>query len=281
MALPPHLTRDQAECIIEARQDAFGYEPPSEGEPPCSEWYLNFADPDLFCAYGGPLFAQDEMQVAEHAALASLREALLDSGVEPLTVENGQPTPIVITGVQRRCAVATDPNPAEGRPHGLYGNNFARASPEAISRATTPITPPTITNIIAMAAPTGGSGAYTRDEIRYILQTAYTGFSAARIESRRERGEDVRVVVHTGFWGCGAFGGNRVLMAALQLLTAHLSNVNRLIFHTFDESGSAAFAQPREMVQHDLIRTGRQPKTSQLVGLLHSKRFRWGVSDGN
>jgi hypothetical protein len=52
------------------------------------EWYLNFAHYNLFCAYGGSLFAQDEMQVAEHPPLCSLREALLDSNIKPLTVES-------------------------------------------------------------------------------------------------------------------------------------------------------------------------------------------------
>ncbi len=40
------------------------------------EWHVNFADPRLFTAYGLGLFAQDEMQVAEHPALGALREAL-------------------------------------------------------------------------------------------------------------------------------------------------------------------------------------------------------------
>src|SRR5438034_509006 len=38
------------------------------GDPaaPSLEWHVNFADPRLFAAYGSGLFAQDEMQVAEH-----------------------------------------------------------------------------------------------------------------------------------------------------------------------------------------------------------------------
>ena len=43
----------------------------------CVEWHVNFADPRLFVAYGSGLFAQDEIQVAEHPLLASIREALL------------------------------------------------------------------------------------------------------------------------------------------------------------------------------------------------------------
>src|SRR5829696_8622591 len=36
-------------------------------------WHLNFAGPDLFFAYGSAAFAQDEIQVAEHPVLGSVR----------------------------------------------------------------------------------------------------------------------------------------------------------------------------------------------------------------
>lgn len=46
---------------------------------PCR--HVNFADPNMFVAYSGPLFAQDEIQVMEHPTLASVREYLLDKKV--------------------------------------------------------------------------------------------------------------------------------------------------------------------------------------------------------
>ncbi len=40
-----------------------------------------------------------------------------------------------------------------------------------------------------------------------------TGFQRRAVgETTRLRGESCRAVIHTGFWGCGAFGGNRELM---------------------------------------------------------------------
>ena len=45
--------------------------------------------------------------------------------------------------------------------------------------------------------------------------TLIAGFRAAVLES-----DGNAVVVHTGFCGCGAFGGHRVLMAMLQLVAA-------------------------------------------------------------
>src|SRR5690349_20415929 len=35
-------------------------------------WHVNFADPELFVAYGSRLLAQDELQCAEHPALCSI-----------------------------------------------------------------------------------------------------------------------------------------------------------------------------------------------------------------
>jgi hypothetical protein len=62
------------DVAFETRAGIFDYPPP---EPGAVAWHLNFADAHLFCAYGTGLFAQDEMQVAEHPILASLREALI------------------------------------------------------------------------------------------------------------------------------------------------------------------------------------------------------------
>ncbi len=87
--------------------------------------------------------------------------------------------------------------------------------------ATTFIDPPTFSNIVAMEAPPGGHGPYTRDEIEDILATAFIGFSACRLESG-----SVGAIVHTGNWGTGAYGGDRVLMALLQLIAARLAGLD-------------------------------------------------------
>jgi len=276
MPLPQSFSAASYPTEIEAREDLFGYEPTSEGSG-IVEWYLNFADPDPFCAYGGPLLAQDEMQVAEHPALGSLREALLDSNIALWTEQEGEPTPVLIMGVERCCAIATEPNASQGRPQGLYGNNFARASAEAIERATTPIRPPTITNIIAMAAPSGGSGIYSLEQIDFILRTAFTGFSAARIESSRTLTQPPFMVVHTGFWGCGAFGGNRILMALLQLLAAHLARVDRLVFHHLIDHN--AFSDALRIFK-DLTSGGEQLQIAKLLTGVHAMGFQWGFSNG-
>ncbi len=244
------------------------------------EWYLNFAHADLFCAYGRAVFAQDEMQVAEHPALGALREALLSNDIVPFTVEAGIPTPILIRGVERRCAIATDANPQQDRPLGLYGNNFARATARAIELATTPIDPPTISNIIAMEAPAGGNGSYSYAEIEYILTTAFTGFQAAKIESLLVSSEPI-VVIHTGFWGCGAYGGNRILMVLLQLLAARFAGINCLKFHTVDFVGSLALSNGMRILNRDLAIDRADRSIANLLTDIYELDFQWGVSDGN
>jgi hypothetical protein len=132
-----------------------------------------------------------------------------------------------------------------------------------------------------MAAPSYGQGAYSLEEIEYILATAFTGFTAARFESASENSStSAEVIVHTGFWGCGAFGGNRVLMALLQLLAAQFSQIDQLVFHTHQPVGSAAFQQAKEL-QAKLILTREQIEVAALVKQIKEMEFQWGVSDGN
>jgi Poly (ADP-ribose) glycohydrolase (PARG) len=279
MTVPAFLSDSGSQTEFEERKGYFSYQP--SGNTSQVEWYLNFAHSDLFCAYGDPLFAQDEMQVAEHPALGSLREALLSADINLLTVESGEPTPILIRGVERRCEVATDRNAKQGRPFGLYGNDFAEAKPEAIKQATKPLNPPTITNIIAMEAPFGGYGCYTQNGIEYILKTAFTGFSAARIESLGLSASETKVVINTGFWGCGAYGGNRILMALLQLIAARLAGVNRLVFHTGDGMVAHHLATAHQILARDLAPVGSRVEVTDLIAKIHGMEFQWGVSDGN
>ncbi len=78
--------------------------------PDAGTWHVNFADPQLFCAYGSALLAQDELQAVEHPVLGSLREALLAEGQPAVTEEAGRPTPVLVLGVERRCVLATAPD---------------------------------------------------------------------------------------------------------------------------------------------------------------------------
>jgi hypothetical protein len=275
--LPPRMAWPVPYDLVSSRPDFYDYEP-CAASAPAMEWHVNFADPHLFVAYGTSLLAQDEMQVAEHPSLGALKEALDARGVRAVTKDASGPTPILITGAERRCRIATDVNPAEGRPHGLYGNQFARASEETIRRAITRIDPPTITNFIAIAAPLGGAGYYTGVPIRYTLTAAYTGFRAA-VEITRSADPAAETNIHTGFWGCGAFGGNRVLMTLLQILAASAAGVRRLVFHTGDTTGLRAIAEAQGHL-HEIFMTPTIVP-GELVQHLVDRQFPWGESDGN
>ena len=277
--MPLSATADpgRAATLVAVRDDFYDYEPPTE---PAPEWHVNFADPRLFYAYGSPLFAQDEMQVAEHPALGSLREALVAERRSTLTVEDGRPRPVLVMGAERRVRIATDRSAADGRPNGLYGNAFADAGSDAVRRATTAIDPPTISNIIAIAAPAGGYGRYRKEHIALVLATAYSGFRAAVSESCRVTGSSAGVIVHTGFWGCGAFGGNRVMMTLLQALAAEMAGVGDLVMHVGEVSGRTPVDQAGVLLR-DVLAEPEPDGTAALIGRIESLGLEWGHSDGN
>lgn len=271
-SLPGHLP--PARPAVHEVVGVFTYPEPPDG---CFDWHLNFADPQLFVAYASSLLAQDELQVLEHPALGSLRDALHARGLPALTEQDDRPTPVTIAGVERRCALDTAPDADAGRPYGLYGNRFARARPADVLAATTRLEPPPLSNLLAMAALGGGRGRYERSEIERMLLTATAGFTAARLEGERLQ-PGSRARVHTGFWGCGAFGGHRTLMATLQLLAARLAGLDELWFYTFDDAGSRSFAEAQRLLAGPLASASA---TEELLVHLVSLGFEWGRSDGN
>ncbi len=276
-SLPLAVHGAGAAARLDEREGIFDYErvlPDEDG----TEWHVNFADSHLFAYYGGQHFAQDEMQAAEHPALGSVREALVAGGLPALTIEGRRPTPVLITGVERRCIVDTSPRP--GEVYGIYGKGFRLAGPEVVQQATTRIEPPTITNILAIAALAHGHGPYSMQEIEFTLQTAYTGFRAAVRESATLAGREAPVVVHTGYWGGGAFGGNRVLMSLLQVLAAELAGIDRLVFHTGHHFGSDPLDRALRLLRTDLGVEGAVP-TAEIVVRIANFGFQWGNSDGN
>lgn len=273
--LPERVRPADALEGVESRPTIFDYEPASV--PNAFEWHVNFADPLLFYAYGSGLFAQDEMQTAEHPVLGALVEALHVGAERAVTEDASGPTPVLITGAERRVHIATDRNEAEGRPRGLYGNEFSAASPDVVRNASTRLDPPTVTNLIALAAPAYGIGKYTREQMDRILVTAYTGFAAAVHESAR-LAPGAPVAVHTGYWGCGVFGGCRKVMALLQLIAAAMAGVDRVVFHTVSEEGAPSFAEALRVLRDELAPLG-EITTDELLDRIVAMGFSWGMSE--
>jgi ADP-ribosylglycohydrolase len=278
MSLPTTVDPSRAAALIVVRDGFYDYEP--LGTEPALDWHVNFADPKLFYAYGSALFAQDEMQVAEHPVLGAMREALVAAGRITLTVERGRPTPVLVMGAERRVRIATHRGAERGGPSWLYGIAFAEAAADDVRQATIQIDPPTTSNIIAIAAPFGGHGRYRREHIELALSTAHSGFRAAVLESRRAAGPNAQAIVHSGFWGCGAFGGNRVMMTLLQALAAEMAGIDMLVMHVGDPSGRAPVEEAGALLR-DVLAEPEPVGTARLVGRIEALGLEWGHSDGN
>jgi hypothetical protein len=273
-ALPEKFPSRKAPLSVTRKTGFFDYVPSAQAG--LAEWHLNFANYDVYSTWAASLFAQDEMQVAEHPGLMALRMAATKEGLSMLCVEVGEPTPILVTGVERRLSI--DTNPSADRPHGLYGNQFKRASTEQIEAATTVFDAPSKSNLIAIEAPAYGTGSYSEDEINFILRTAHAGFTAARDESLATLGT-TEFCIHTGFWGCGAYGGNRVLMSLLQMIAADMAGESQIIFHVGDKTGDAPFDEA--LTAYRLFRNNLTITTDGMIKALAERHFSWGESDGN
>jgi hypothetical protein len=268
-ARPERVRPLPREAVI-AADGPFAYD---DGPGAGKVWYPNFADYHLFGFWNSPLLAQDELQVLEHPVLARVREWLLSEGHLPRTVDgDGQSTPVTIEGALRRCAL--DLSSTDRLPLGLYGQRFARAPLADVLAATRKLDPPTVTNLVAMAAPSGGKGRYSSLQLEWILAAAYTAFSAVRACSEGER-----AILHTGFWGCGAFGGDRTLTALLQLLAAGAAGIDQVVFHSFSGHDRQDLARAQEHLETLSARLDDDP--SAWIVAVHGLGFEWGVSDGN
>jgi len=171
------------------------------------------------------LLAQDEMQVVQHPLLGCVREALLEQGLAAKTSDESGGTPILVSNVERRIEIATNPD--------------------------------------ASAA------------------TACTAFGAAVQESARMGSEPQQTVIHSGFWGCGAFGGNRRLMIAMQGLAGRAANVGRFVIHAGDSAGADEAHWGLDVAQSLAQRCGPSCSLDTIVGRTVMLAYRWGVSDGN
>ena len=250
----------------------FRYDDPASDDEKC--WYLNFADPQLFVAYDSDLFAQDEIQTLEHPLLASVAlraGGSREPGLRPLTVEKCRPTPWIFENVPRWIEVDTAPVDESGETRSIYGNAFADADYELLRRAITlEEDPEARSNVIAMAAPCPGYGAYKPHEIEQLLSTVLAGFAPAVAA-----GAGKKTVIHTGRWGAGAFGGSEELALCAQIAGGMLCGVTKLYFHAV----SAACLENALETAKTIV-TG-STYAEQLVEKLLARNYRWGRGDGN
>jgi hypothetical protein len=112
------------------------------------------------------------------------------------------------------------------------------------------------------------------------LETAYTGMKGAAVETRLKAPED-SVEVYTGFWGCGAFGGNRPLMTLIQLLAARLAGIDKLVFYTGTQSEVITFENGQSILRRLLEKLAPEPSLPKVVEAIMDHHFSWGTSDGS
>ena len=274
MPLPESFAPERAAEHVVRHEGFYDYRPVLSA-PGAIEWHVNFADPHLFFAYGGPLFAQDEIQVAEHPILGSLREALQAYCATALTVEQGRPTPVLVAGVERRCHVATDPNPAEGRPRGLYGNEFGRAPAEVVRRATKRIEPRDDDEHHRDGRPVRRTWPVLGRADRPRPDDGLDGFSGSRARKRQRPGRDPHRLL--GVRGVrrkpgpdGDAAGDRGRCCGRR--PARLPRARRF--------GSR---RPRLRPADDPEETlaARRSSSADLVRRIAAMGFEWGESDGN
>lgn len=243
-------------------------------------WYINFADPQLFVAYRGSLFAQDEIQTLEHPLLPSVLEYLDANhlpGLVARTVEGIRPTPYIFMNVPNLININTSPVLPDGSTVSIYGNRFSfyeNSNPEILDQAITIRKDINKSNLIAMSAPTPGYGSYDKETIIYMIETVLASFISAKRYS-----EGTMVEIHTGRWGAGAFGGSEELALTVQIIGAIVARVDNLVFHAVTES---SLTKAKTTISSIIESLGNKPTSlDSIVSYLFSQEYKWGVSDGN
>ncbi|CAF0730653.1 unnamed protein product [Adineta ricciae] len=266
--------------------DVFDYKP--IGGLHTIEWYMNFANHDIFAYYHSSLLAQDELQVLECPQLASLREFLLkqnrstdngDQPFDPHVIEGNSPYPILIGNVERAIELNTT---------NLYGHKFSTSSESTVLSSYTYLDSRQIINLIAIEAPKYGSGFYTHKQIEYILQACFTAYSAARalantiynLKTDQLPRTPLKTYVHTGWFGCGAYGGDRTIMIILQILAAKMAGIDKLIFHTVTNDCDREIKSAKSCLENLLHRGQNKVSMNELIKRLIDKGFQWGASNG-
>ena len=169
----------------------------------------------------------------------------------------------------------------DGSVHNLYGHCFSTESHEVLNAGVNIVEGNINDNIIAVAAADSfRDDYYSFSEIRYTVESLMTAFSAAVCRDK-EKGA-TETVIHTGNWGCGAFGGNSVFSYLCQFIAGGLCGVDRLVFHApILESFNKALLYfddfKRDIVNGgpDAVK-GKVCSMRQIMDFLIKLKFHWG-----
>jgi len=167
---------------------------------------------------------------------------------------------------------------------GLYGN-LMKFKPEQFLAKSKLQKPPQVVHILAIAAEGYGPAGepYSIETIQYTFDTAYIGFMQAKLEAQDAAGEQqVHVVIHSGNWGCGAFGGNLVLMGLLQMLAARAAGVDLHLHAGADrpEMSSAAEHEKAKVYLAKIWPNDSPKSTEEVLAAVEALKITWGASNG-
>ncbi len=170
----------------------------------------------------------------------------------------------------------------------IIGHSFSSSSKSTVLKSYNYLNPPQIINIIAIEAPKYGQGRYTCDQICYILQTCFTAYSAAKIlanityklNNRQSANTSLKTHIHTGWFGCGAYGGNRTIMIILQILAAKMAGIDKLIFHTVTDNCQQEKDTADAYLKNIFDSDQNQLSTDEVIEKIFTEKFQWGHSDG-
>ena len=198
-------------------KDVFDYTPKGP-----NHYWADFGDPQPFQYVSDKHFAQEEILAVMHPATFHI-DQYLKTQHKNQALHPGQI--LLVEGAYQYGSIETKD---------LYGQQFSEANADTLTRACT-WTPPNAQhpdNIFVMCAPHAGirlEDPYDLDDLTEIFTTAYTAFSAI-VKKNPEAS------IHTGNWGCGAFGGNPKVMGILQIAAAHFANVKQLHYYPLAHS---------------------------------------------
>eukprot|EP01084_Bolivina_argentea_P134356 237010_1 len=204
-------------------------------------FYVNFSDANLFGFYSGSLFAQDEIMTLEQPILCALREKLIS---ECKTDENTKLSTSCLDAVIILNCLKNG-NFTQQNLNKIYGSKFARSGVETVVKCIDICEAPISTNIICIAALCKMMEKYTFEDIDFLSKTAFCGFNGAKMEilnealgeyNKTQNSYTLRntIIVHTGNWGCGAFGGNIEMHFILQCVAAVCAGIDMLYYHSVD-----------------------------------------------
>merc|ERR1712154_653320 len=93
-----------------------------------------------------------------------------------------------------------------------------------------------------------------------------------------------QIIVHSGNWGCGAFGGNIEVHTMIQVVSAVAAGVDMMYYHSVDKKSMKKAKAGCKMLLKELYpkckdKTGGL-NTKKFVAELLKKEYKWGTPNG-